>query len=141
MKENLLIDNWLHSKLSYKTFYHLEEAIVIEYEYRKIAGPRSIYAYVQFECLPADELEFESTADWGKDLSPNYIKAMERAICVGIVDGLFNSDYVYRGCSLYLRNVKWNEVDSSEFAFQRTTRIAMEELIKAGKWKFKSKVL
>ena len=91
MKEALLIDNWLNSKLSDKNYYRLEEVILVEYEYRRIAGPRSIYAYVQFECHPADELEFESTADWGKNLSSNYIKAVERAVCVGIIDGLFNS--------------------------------------------------
>lgn len=135
MKEKLILENWQKYKFSTRNFYQLSESITIEYEYRKIHGPRSSYAFVQFDCRPAEELEFESKASWGKEFSANDIAGFEKAVSVGIVDGLLNSQYLYRGCFLNLLSVKYDYVNTSESSFYNATREAMKELIEKGTWK------
>ena len=127
-------------KLSGRNFYRLEESLFIEYEYRQRLGHPSSYAYVKFKSEPAETSIFNSSADWSRNLSAAYIVALERAVCEGIVDGLLAASITpYRGCSLTLCQVKWDDIGSSEAAFYRATKNAMSQLIENGKWKIKIK--
>jgi translation elongation factor EF-G len=140
MDENLMIDNWRQLKLSGRNFYRLEKSLLVEHEYRHRFGHPSSYAYVQFECEPSETLSFESSAAWKESLSPDYVVALERAVCEGIVDGLIAASiYPYRGCSLTLCQIKWDDVSSSEAAFYLATKRAMAQLIESGSWKVKTK--
>lgn len=140
MNENLIIDNWRELKVSGRNFYRLEESLIVEQEYRRQFGHPSSYAYVKFKSEPAETLTFNSSADWNGNLSAAYIVAMERAVCEGIVDGLFAASiYPYRGCALTLCQVKWDDIGSSEAAFYRATKEAMIQLIENGKWKIRTK--
>jgi hypothetical protein len=57
-------------------------------------------------------------------------------MCQGIVDALMSeSIYPYRGCSLKLVNIKWDDAMSSEAAFYKASKNAMKELIAKGKWR------
>ena len=134
-----MIDSWRQLKLSGRNFYRLEKPLLVEYEYRHRFGHPSSYAYVQFECKSAETLVFASSATWNETLSSDYVAALERAVCEAIVDGLIaTSIYPYRGCSLTLCQIKWDDVGSSEAAFYLATKSAMAQLIESGSWKGKT---
>ena len=135
MNENLIIDNWRHFKFSERDFYLLEKPLLVEYEYLHRFGHPSSYAYVQFECEPGETLSFDSSATWNASLSPDYVAALKRVVCEGIVDGLIaGSIRPHRGCSLNLCRIKWDDVGSSEESFYLATKRAMKELIEKGSW-------
>ena len=140
MNENLIIDNWRHFKLSERDFYRLEKPLLVEYEYRHPFGHPSSYAYVQFECKPAEPLIFDSSATWNASLSPDYVAALKCIVCEGIVDELIaGSIRPHRGGSLNLCRIKWDDVGSSKESFYLATKHVMKELIEKGSWTFKTK--
>jgi hypothetical protein len=136
MNQTSILDNWLNAKSKEKNFYSLENACAQKYEFKGLNwGHPSNYAYIEFQCQPALELSFSSHADWPATLSAEYILRVESAICQGIVDALLSeSIHPYRGCSLKLVKVIWDDIMSSEAAFYKATKHAMKELILKGKW-------
>lgn len=141
MEQNQIIEGWLkylENKVSSGSYYRLQERIAQDYEFRgKQWGHPSNYAHVSFDCKPADELSFYSVAEWPNTLPPEYCTKLEEAISRGIADGLIGESFTpYRGCSLTLVRVIWDDVMSSEVAFHRAARSAMKELISKGKWQF-----
>ena len=137
MNQTSILENWLNAKSAEKNFYKLEEDCAQEYEFKgRQWGHHSNYACVEFYCQSAMELSFSSHADWPSTLPADYITQLESAICQGIVDGLMSeSIYPYRGCSLLLTKVTWDDVMSSEAAFYIAAKHAMRELISTGKWR------
>jgi elongation factor G-like protein len=61
-----------------------------------------------------------------------------RGIAAGIVEGLLSHHYPYRGCRVILIAIGWDDVSSSEVAFYRAARAAMEELRTADAWELVS---
>jgi hypothetical protein len=135
MDEKLILESWERTKLSARNFYRLEDVISVEYGFRGQFGHPSSNAFVGFECGSADQLVFRSTALWPQKLSSDYIANIEGAICEAIVDSLLSvSFHPYRGCSLNLTSVKWDDIGSSEVAFYKATLGAMNILIENGRW-------
>ncbi|HLZ08391.1 MAG TPA: hypothetical protein VKT80_07390 [Chloroflexota bacterium] len=56
-----------------------------------------------------------------------YCDDLIRAIGYGIVEGLLYDLYPYRGCTVILIGVGWDDVMSSELAFYRPAKATMEE--------------
>ena len=101
----------------------------VQHEYQgKQWGHPSTYAFVRFECEPAEELIFEMHAKWPPHLTSDYRRLLYDAMSAAIVDVLVATDDRYTGCSLSCVEVRWNDVTSSEFAFYLATRTAMNAL-------------
>ena len=77
---------------------------------------------------------FISRARWPARLSIAYQADLERAIGCALVDSLMNTFYSYRGCALTLIDARWDDVMSSEKAFYRAARGAMDELRATATW-------
>ena len=135
-RQGQLLQAWVARKSAGRNFFRLEEPQTQEFEYR---GPRmghpSNFAAVQLRCEPADELMFRSTARWPEHLRPAYCADLERAIGYGIVDSLMSHFYPYRGCTVTLIGVSWDDVSSSEAAFYRAAKAAMDQLRSTGRWR------
>src|SRR3954465_11767206 len=113
MEQELILENWLRRKLSYHHYYRLRQPITVEYEFKGQFGHPSSYAFVRFECQPAEKLSFQSTAVWPEDLTADWVSGLEAAICQAIVDGLVcSSDMPFVGCSLNLVEIKYDEISS-----------------------------
>jgi hypothetical protein len=107
----------------------LAASCVVEHEYQgKQWGHPSTYAFVRFECMPAEELAFEMRAEWPSHLTPGYRRLLHEAIGAAIVDGLVAADDPHVGCSVSCIDVKWDDVTSSEQSFYRATKAAMTAL-------------
>jgi hypothetical protein len=107
----------------------LVTACAVEHEYQgKQWGHPSTYAFVRFECAPAEDLLFEMRGAWPSHLTPDYCRLLRDAMSAAIVDVLLATDDPHRGCSLHCTEVRWDDVASSERAFYRATREAMTVL-------------
>jgi hypothetical protein len=114
--------------------WRLDAPCTIEHEYQsKQWGHPSTYAFVRFECFPADHLVFNTQAKWPAHLTADYCRLLQDAMSAAIVDVLVATDYPHVGCSLLCVEVKWDDVASSERAFYRATRAAMTMLCER-KW-------
>ncbi len=72
MDEDGLVSNWQQSKRR-STALRLAEQCLKEQEYKRDQfGHPSSYAFVRFECLPADSLSFEMDTAWPGHLTPEY---------------------------------------------------------------------
>jgi hypothetical protein len=101
----------------------------VEHEFQgKQWGHPSTYAYVRFECAPAEQLAFEMRSGWPRQLTADYCQRLHDAMSAAIVDVLVATDDPHTGCSLSCVDVKWDDVTSSEQAFYRATRAAMTAL-------------
>ena len=135
MEQELILEEWLRRKLSFRHYWRLREPNAVEYEYKRRLGHPSSYALVSFECRPAESLSFQSTAPWPKELTRGWVSEFEAFICEGIVDGLACVSVTpFLGCSLKLVGIKYDEVSSSGAAFYEATKGAMAELIKTSRW-------
>ena len=135
MEQNLILEEWLRRKLSFKHYWHLREPYVVEYEFIGQLGHPSSYGFVRFQCQPAERLSFQSTASWPDTLTSDWIAEFETFICEAIIDGLVCvSTTPYLGCSLNLVSIKYDEVSSSGAAFYKATKGAIAELIRTSRW-------
>jgi translation elongation factor EF-G len=136
MEQHLILKEWLQRKLSFNSYWFLQESITIEYEFKGARmGHPSNYAFVRFEVTPAESLSFQSTVSWLDYMSSEWIPIHEEHICEGIVDGLVcTSTTPFIGCALNLTEIKYHEVSSSPVAFHRATKEAMAKLIQTGRW-------
>ena len=125
-----LLDAWLQRKSS-GPFFRLRETKLVEFEYK---GPRfghpSNYAKVRFQCDPGDELRLAARIDWPVGLPPDYCDALVMAIGNGVVEAAMGQEYPYRGCTMTLIAISWDDVSSSELAFYRAAKAATEDLVR-----------
>jgi hypothetical protein len=129
-----LLATWRRCKTRF-TGRRLDAPCSVEHEYQgKQWGHPSTYAFVRFECAPAQSLVFEMRVQWPPHLTADYRRLLEEAIGAAIVDALVAADRPHIGCSLTCTHVKWDDVASSEFAFYRATRAAMTTLRDSEKW-------
>jgi len=113
----------------------LASSTIVQHEFRGQFGHPSSYAFVQFECAPADDLSFQVRASWPPEVLEGEAVRIERAIAKGIADVLLNGVNKYSGCAVVLVTVRWNEVGSSETAFMKAAILAMQNLLTA-EWTF-----
>jgi len=107
----------------------------IEHEYKGTQfGHPSTYAFVRFDCEPADEFTLDVTATWPANLTADYRHLLIDAVSAAIVDVLFAADSPHLGCALTCTEVRWDDVGSSEAAFYRATKEAMTALRDKEKW-------
>jgi hypothetical protein len=137
LNQRQIMDRWLERKFTGTNFYRLQEPFALEFEFQgKQWGHPSNYASVYFTCEPSCELLFQPVLKWPEALDPKYCASLERAILMGVVDGLIgDSFYPYSGCSLALSGIRWDDVMSSEVAFYKAARGGMKELISGGMWR------
>jgi hypothetical protein len=129
------VDRWRQSKSRGRS-KRLDAPCSRQHEYRgRQFGHPSTYAFVRFDCVPADSFAFETRAAWPNSLSPNYCALLEAAMAAAIVDALLAGvEDPHTGCRLTCVEVKWDEVASSERAFYRATREAMISLRDEATW-------
>jgi hypothetical protein len=131
-----MMDSWRHCKDRF-TGRRLDANATVEHEYQgKQWGHPSTYAFVRFDCVPADGLSFEMRAQWPPHLTGDYTPLLERAMCAAVVDVLVAADDPHVGCAITCTDVRWDDVTSSERAFYRATRAAMTALREQHKWSF-----
>jgi hypothetical protein len=133
--ENELLSEWQRSRFTSQHYFQLQHEVIEEFEYK---GPHwghpSNYARTRFVCGPARELLFTVQTRWPSHLAEAYCDALQRAIGHAIVDSLMTSYYPYRGCAVTLVDVGWDDVMSSELAFYRSAKGAMDTLREDGAW-------
>lgn len=139
MNQEQLLASWRQFK-SRTASKRLVEPYSAEYEYQ---GPQfghpSTYAFVRFDCQPAEHLSFEMGAAWPGHLGRDYTVRLEDAMGAAITDLLVaSSEHPLLGCSLKCVEVRWNDIGSSEIAFYRATSIAMAKLRDEGSWSFRT---
>jgi hypothetical protein len=131
-----LLATWSRCKSRF-TGRRLDAPCSVEHEYEgKQWGHPSTYAFVRFECAPAESLVFEMRAEWPPHLTADYCDLLRDAMCAAIVDALVAADCPHLGCSLACTEVRWDDVASSEFAVYRATRAAMTHLREKERWSF-----
>jgi hypothetical protein len=116
-----------------RNFYRLRSSQAVEYEFRGQFGHPSSYAFVRFECAPADDLSFQVRASWPTTVSEGDRTHVELGIAEGVADMLLEGVYQHSGCAVVLVDVRWDDVGSSVAAFMRATKSAMQQLV-AGDW-------
>ena len=115
--------------------WRLDERCSKELEFKGVSCGPSTYAYVRFECCPADTLSFEMGTSWPGHLGPDYRRLLEQAMTAAIVDTLLaGSECPYLGCSLKCVQVGWDDVGSSEVTFYSATRGAVSKLREEERW-------
>lgn len=119
-------------KLS-RAYMRLASAQVVDHEFRGKFGHPTSYAFVQFECAPANELSFESRATWPATVSEEYRAKLERAVAEAVADVLLEGVHQHSGCTVVLAKTRYDEVGSSEAAFMKAAKAAMRSLV-ASKW-------
>ncbi|HTC92144.1 MAG TPA: hypothetical protein VK699_01680 [Terriglobales bacterium] len=117
-----------------RPFCRLISATIVEHEFRGNVGHPSSYAFVRLECAPAYELSFEVRVAWPSNVPKDEQPGIERAIAESVADALLDNVYQHSGCAVTLVEVRYDDVGSSEVAFMRATRRAMQDLL-AGDWK------
>jgi hypothetical protein len=129
-----ILTRWRQCKSRFAS-HRLEATCSVEHEYRgKQWGHPSRYAFVRFECAPADHLVFEMRARWPSHLTADYCGLLHDAMSAAIVDALVAAEAPRIRCSLTCVEVKWDDVTSSEMAFYRATRAAMNTLCEREEW-------
>jgi hypothetical protein len=116
-----------------RPFFRLASSVTIESEFRGQWGHPSSYAFVRLECVPADDLSFESHAKWPSTVSDNYRAELEQSIAESVADELLSDVYQHSGCAVALVEVGFDDVGSSVAAFMRATKSAMKDLL-ASNW-------
>ena len=116
-----------------RNFYRLRSFQVVEREFRVQFGHPSSYAFVRFECAPADDLTFQARASWPSTVSEGERTHVELGIAEALADTLLEGVYQHSGCAIVLVDVRWDDVGSSVAAFMRATKSAMQQLV-AGDW-------
>jgi hypothetical protein len=112
-----------------RNFYRLRSSQAVQDEFRGQFGHPSSFAFVRFECAPADDLSFEIRAAWPSTVSEGDRTDVELGIAEGIADVLLDGLYQHSGCTIVLLEVRWDDVGSSVAAFMKATRSAMRHLI------------
>jgi len=103
---------------------------VIEHEYRRATCGPSGYALVRFRCEPSSERSFDSAVEWPSDLGARYSGQLEEAVKRGVVEAFARgNEVVARVCKVVLVSVGWDNVQSSEVAFQRAAAEALSSLV------------
>ena len=97
----------------------------MDHEYR---GHRN-YAYVQFECNPADDLGFEARTLWPSTVVRGYDQKLELAVAEGVADVLLEGIYQHSGCQVVLVDVRYDDIESCEDAFMKAAILAMRSLL------------
>ena len=125
-----LLDGWRQSKRRSRP-RRLGAPVSVEHEYQgKQWGHPSTYAFVRFECRPADDLTFELQGDWPPQLDADYRRLLLNAMSAAIIDVLVaNANPPHTGCAVTCTEVRWDDITSSEMAFYRATRAAMTTLL------------
>ena len=131
-----ILENWQRGKCE-SHFYRLTSKVEVAFEYR---GPQfghpSNYAAITILAMPSTEFNL----DWGvtgppSSLDPTYSRRLLIAIGRSAIDELFAATWdSYRGCSLVVQKIGWDDVMSSEVAFYRAARGALSELRRVGSW-------
>jgi hypothetical protein len=101
----------------------------VEHEFRGQLGHPSSYAFVRFECAPADDLSFQVRASWPSTVSQGDRTHADLGIAEGVADILLEGLYQYSGCAIVLVDVRWDDVGSSVAAFMKATKSAMQQLV------------
>ncbi len=116
-----------------RNFYRLKSRTTIQHEFRHPYRHASNYAYVRFECVPADDLSFEARVSW-PTISLGEGPAFERVIAESVADELLSGIYQHSGCIITLVEIRYDEVGSSVFTYMEATKSAMRELLLSGTW-------
>ena len=117
-----------------RDFYRLESPRTVQHEFRDPHRHASNYAYVRLECSPADDLSFEARVSW-PPASLGEGPVFERAIAEIVADELLSGVDQHSGCEIRLVEVRYDEVGSSQLAFMKAAKSAMQELLLGGDWK------
>lgn len=126
------MEKFRESKRS-RPFRRLAAATTVEHEYRGQMGHPSSYAFVRLECAPADELSFEVRLTWPSNVPKEDRSGIEQSVAESVADALLDGVYQHSGCAVTLVEVRFDDVGSSQAAFMRATRHAMQDLL-ACKW-------
>ena len=114
-----------------RNFYRLSSPKTVQHEFRGQYGHPSSYAFVRFDCIPAEDLSFEARATWPEKVTKEYQAVLELAIAESMADTLLEGLYQHTGCALTLSEVRYDEIGSSEAAFMKASEGAIRELLAA----------
>jgi hypothetical protein len=116
------LEEWLQRKLN-RTVVRLTGMVTIGYEYKRVVGPRSIYAGVSILVTPNDEIEFETKPDWpGK-------RRDEPMIFDGILDALVGWEYGLLVARFTVVEVGYDPVNSAPIAYYWAAKRAVQSLL------------
>ena len=116
-----------------RPFWRLTLPQAVDHEFRGQLGHPSSYAYVQFECAPADDLSFESKAIWPFSVSKEEQTKLEIAVAEAVADTLLEGICQHSGCRVVLLEVRYDDIGSSQGAFMNAAKAAMHRLLET-KW-------
>jgi len=103
MMQRDLLHAWYDWKSAGPYYFRLSRTVTKESEFRgPQAGHPSNYATALLRAEPADELAFLSEAQRPAHFNAAHCEELERAIGIGIVDGLMSHYVAYRGCKITL---------------------------------------
>ncbi|HEY8599902.1 MAG TPA: hypothetical protein VIL85_15805 [Thermomicrobiales bacterium] len=132
----LLLESWGQQKATDPRYYRLTENQTQKFVFQgRQWGHPSNFAAVTFDCMPAESLSLTCNAIWPPSLDTQYCRLLEQAIGYGLIEALLaKTFYPYRGCALTLTAIEWDDVMSSEVAFYRASKGAMDKLIAEATW-------
>jgi len=97
-----------------RNFFRLASTTTVQHEFRGQYGHPSSYAFVRFECAPADDLSFEVCASWSAAVDKGDLTRFERAIAESVADVLLDGLYQHTGYTVSLVEVRYDDIGSSE---------------------------
>jgi hypothetical protein len=135
LSQQEILEAWQKGK-SERPFQRLASESEAAFEYRgSHFGHPSNYAAIRILATPSMDFNLASAVIYPPSVSPDYARQLLFAISCAAVDELFSATwYPYRGCSLLVREVGWDEIMSSEVAVYRAARGALSELRRVGTW-------
>ena len=131
-----IMEAWETGK-SARPFYQLEADTQVGFEYRgPQSGHPSNYASIQITAISSADFSLESRAVYPPSVPLPYARQLLLAVGRAAVDELFAATwYPFRGCSLLVSDVGWDEVMSSEVAVYLAARGALSELRRNARWR------
>jgi hypothetical protein len=135
------LNDWLRKK-SLPNHYRLRSPITISFEFKgRQWGHPSNYAAIRVVANPAHELRVNLSAALPSSITQDYRDKLEQAIAFAAIDELIAGDWCpYRGATLTVDSIGWDDVMSSELAVYRAARGAFSKLRAEGKWEFATSV-
>ena len=117
--------------------WRLVDGLNVRREYRRQRHASS-YALVGFRLTPSDVLTLEFEVAWPDSFTPGYQQNIERAVALGVVDGLYGHAFSQFPAAVVLTEFGWDEIGGSELAVYEATVEALSEARTRGEWRLAS---
>ena len=114
--------------------WRLVDGLTVRKEYRR-QRHASNYALVGFRLAPSDVLSLGFEVTWPASFTRGYQKDIEKAVALGVVDGLCSHAFLQYRAAVVLTEFGWDQIGGSQLAVYEATVEALSEAGTKGEWR------